>query len=210
MKKTKIICTLGPAVDSFEAMCELLKSGMNGARFNFSHGTHESHKATLDLLRSAMESTGICAATILDTKGPEIRIKTFENGPVELKKGQAFTFHTDDVAGNENQVSVTFAGLTNDVHEGSVILVDDGLISLVVESVEDTAIVCRVENGGKLSNNKSINLPGASVSLPALTDRDREDLRFAAENDYDYVAASFVRSASDLEEIRACLDSFGG
>lgn len=210
MKKTKIICTLGPAVNSFEAMCELLKCGMNGARFNFSHGTHESHKATLDMLRKAMESTGICAATILDTKGPEIRVKTFENGPVELKKGQTFTLHTDDVAGDENQVSVTFSGLTNDVHEGSIILIDDGLISLVVEKVDAPSIVCRVENGGKISNNKSINLPGASVSLPALTDRDREDLRFAAENDYDYVAASFVRSASDLKEIRECLDSFGG
>lgn len=210
MRKTKIICTLGPAVDSLDSISSLLRIGMNGARFNFSHGTHESHKATLDLLRQAMKETGLCAATILDTKGPEIRIKTFENGPVELVKGQEFTLRTDDVSGDADKVSVTFEKLADDLNVGSVILVDDGLISMRVEKIEPPSIVCRVESGGTLSNNKSINLPGSSVSLPALTDRDREDLRFAVENDFDYVAASFVRSASDLAEIRACLDSFGG
>ena len=210
MRKTKIICTLGPAVDSVEAISELLRSGMNGARFNFSHGTHASQKATLDNLRAAMAATGICAAAILDTKGPEIRVKTFENGPVELREGQSFTLRTDEVAGDETQVTVTYAGHCEDLHIGDTILLDDGLISIRVESIAAPAIVCRVENGGRLSNNKSINIPGAAISLPALTERDRADLRFAAENGFDYIAASFVRSASDMAEIRACLDSCGG
>lgn len=210
MRKTKIICTLGPAVDNVESISKLLRLGMNGARFNFSHGSHESQLATLKNLREAMAATGLTAATVLDTKGPEIRIKTFEAGPVELAEGQSFTLRTDSVAGDETQVSVTFPGLADDVKVGGEILIDDGLISLIVEKIEGCAIVCRVENGGKLSNNKSINIPGAAISLPALTERDRADLRFAVENDFDFVAASFVRSAADVAEIRACLDGCGG
>ena len=210
MRKTKIICTLGPAVDNTESIGKLLRLGMNGARFNFSHGSHESHSVTLANLRRAMAETGLTAATILDTKGPEIRIKTFAKGPVELSAGQSFTLHTSDVPGDENGVSVTFPGLCADVSVGGEILIDDGLISLVVEEIADGAVRCRVENGGRLSNNKSINIPGAKISLPALTERDRADLRFAAENDFDYVAASFVRSAADVAEIRACLDDCGG
>jgi len=210
MRKTKIICTLGPAVDSVEAMSRLLRLGMNGARFNFSHGTHESQLATLERLRSAMKETGITAALILDTKGPEIRVKTFAQGPVTLGEGDIFTLRTDDVEGSREQVSVTYPGLCGDISVGSTILVDDGLISLRVEGIEPPCIRCRVENGGKLSNNKSINIPGAKIKLPALTERDRGDLRFAVEQGYDYIAASFVRSAEDVAEIRACLDSCGG
>ncbi len=210
MRKTKVICTLGPAVDSVEAISKLLRLGMNGARFNFSHGSHESQLATLERLRTAMNETGLCAALILDTKGPEIRIKTFAEGPVELREGEMFTLRTDEVEGTAQQVSVTYPGLAEDISVGDTILVDDGLISLRVESIAAPAIYCRVENGGRLSNNKSINIPGASISLPALTERDKADLRFAAENGFDYIAASFVRSAADMAEIRACLDSCGG
>lgn len=210
MRKTKVICTLGPAVDSTEAISRLLREGMNGARFNFSHGSHESQLATLEKLRAAMEETGLSAALILDTKGPEIRIKTFAEGSAELKCGGCFTLRTDEVEGTAEQISVTYPGLAEDVSVGSTVLIDDGLISLRVEAIEERAIVCRVENGGRLSNNKSINIPGAAISLPALTERDRNDLRFAAEQGFDYVAASFVRSASDVAEIRSCLDSFGG
>ena len=210
MRKTKIICTLGPAVDNEEAMKRLLTLGMNGARFNFSHGSHESHFATLERLRAAMEETGLSAALILDTKGPEIRIKTFAEGFAELHSGDSFVLHTDDVIGSSEGISVTYPKLGEDVSVGSTILIDDGLISMRVESISENAISCRVENGGRLSNNKSINIPGAAISLPALTERDRNDLRFAVEQGFDYIAASFVRSASDIAEIRACLDSCGG
>ncbi|MBR2879273.1 MAG: pyruvate kinase [Oscillospiraceae bacterium] len=210
MRKTKVICTLGPAVDSTEAISRLLRLGMNGARFNFSHGSHESQLATLQRLRSAMSETGLTAAIILDTKGPEIRIKTFTEGGVQLQSGEKFILRTDEVEGSKEQVSVTYPGLAEDISVGSTILVDDGLISLKVESIDAPSIICRVENGGRLSNNKSINIPGASISLPALTDKDRADLRFAVEQGFDYIAASFVRSASDMAEIRSCLDSCGG
>lgn len=210
MRKTKIICTLGPAVDSIDAIKQLLLSGMNGARFNFSHGTHESHRATLDRLRTACTETGCNVATILDTKGPEIRIKTFAGGPVTLNEGDAFTLCTGEVEGNREMVSVTYPKLDRELCPGCTVLIDDGLVSMVVEEIEAGRIRCRVENGGVLSNNKSINLPGTSISLPAITDKDREDLRFAVENDFDYVAASFVRSAGDVREVRRTLDSFGG
>ncbi len=210
MRKTKVICTLGPAVDSVESISRLLRLGMNGARFNFSHGSHETQLATLERLRAAMSETGLSAAVILDTKGPEIRIKTFADGPVELREGDSFTLRTDEVEGTAEQVSVTYPGLGEDIAPGSLILVDDGLISLRVENISGCAIVCRVENGGRLSNNKSINIPGAAIKLPALTERDKGDLRFAVEQGFDYIAASFVRSAEDLAEIRSYLDSCGG
>ena len=210
MRKTKIICTLGPAVDSAEAISELLRLGMNGARFNFSHGSHESQKKTLDHLRAAMCETGLSAAVILDTKGPEIRIKSFADGPIQLSAGDEFTLRTDEVEGNACEVSVTYGGLCADVAVGGRILIDDGLISMKIEAIEENALRCRVENGGKLSNNKSINIPGAKIALPALTEKDKGDLRFAAEQGFDYVAASFVRSKRDVQEIRACLDSCGG
>ncbi len=210
MRKTKIICTLGPAVDSEEMVRKLIIAGMNAARFNFSHGTHESHLAQLLKLRRVRDELGCPVAAIMDTKGPEIRIKTFKNGPVELKKGDTFTLTTADCEGDNTKVSVTYLNLHEEVAPGNHILVDDGLIDLLVESINGKEITCTVENGGPLSNNKSINIPNVHILLPSLTDKDREDLKFACENDFDFIAASFVRKASDVEDIRACLHEHGG
>ncbi len=209
-RKTKIVCTLGPSVDSEEMLRKLILTGMNCARFNFSHGTHETQLATLTKLKRARDELGRPVATMLDTKGPEIRIKTFKNGPITLAEGQSFTLSTWDGEGDENWVSVTYQNLHKEVSPGTRILIDDGLVELKVESIEDQQIHCAVVTGGTLSNNKSINIPDTKIQLPALTDKDREDLRFAAENDFDFVAASFVRKASDVEEIRAELSKWGG
>ena len=210
MRKTKIICTLGPAVDSEEMIRKLILAGMNAARFNFSHGTHESHLAQLTKLKRVRDELGIPVAAILDTKGPEIRIKTFKDGRIELKKDDTFTLTTAECEGTAERVSVTYANLHNEVAPGNHILVDDGLIDLLVQEIKGQEIVCVVENGGPLSNNKSINIPNVHILLPSLTEKDKEDLKFAAENDFDFIAASFVRKASDVEDIRACLHEFGG
>ena len=210
MRKTKIICTLGPAVDSEETIRKLILAGMNAARFNFSHGTHESHRAQLLKLKRVRDELGAPVATILDTKGPEIRVRAFADGAVTLERGQAFTLTTDDVPGDGKRVSVTYANLHNEVGPGCRILVDDGLIELLVQQVCGHEIHCTVENGGALSSNKSINIPDVHILLPSLTDKDREDIRFAVENDFDFIAASFVRKASDVEDIRAELRKHGG
>ena len=210
MRKTKIICTLGPAVDSEEMIRKLILAGMNAARFNFSHGTHESHLAQLTKLKRVRDDLGIPVAAILDTKGPEIRIKTFKDGRIELKKDDTFTLTTAECEGTAERVSVTYANLHNEVAPGNHILVDDGLIDLLVQEIKGQEIVCVVENGGPLSNNKSINIPNVHILLPSLTEKDKEDLKFAAENDFDFIAASFVRKASDVEDIRACLHEYGG
>ncbi len=210
MRKTKIICTLGPAVDSDEMLRELILAGMNCARFNFSHGTHETQLATLTKLKRVRDELGRPVATMLDTKGPEIRVKTFKDGPVTLTEGGSFTLTTRDVEGDAQQVSVTYANLHQEVDKGTRILIDDGLIELTVDFIEGQDIHCVVTTGGTLSNNKSINIPDTKIQLPALTDKDREDLRFAAENDFDFVAASFIRKASDVEDIRAELSKWGG
>ena len=210
MRKTKIICTLGPSADTEEVIKALIKSGMNAARFNFSHDTHEKHLEKLNKLRHVRDVMGVPVATILDTKGPEIRIKSFENGPITLEKGQTFTLHTEDVPGDNTRVSVTYGNLHKEVDVGCRILVDDGLIELDVTEIKGKEIVCHVENGGPLSSNKSINIPSVHIQLPAITEKDKEDLKFAVENDFDFIAASFVRKASDVEEIRAVLHGFGG
>ena len=210
MRNTKIICTLGPAVDNEETLRELILAGMNCARFNFSHGTHESHLATLVRLRRVRDELGVPVATMLDTKGPEIRIKSFAGGPVTLVKDQEFILTTEDVPGDEHQVSVTYENLHNELTPGCRVLVDDGLIELKVQKIEGRRIHCTVDDGGVLSNNKSINIPGVPIQLPSLTGKDREDLKFAAEQDYDFIAASFVRKASDVEDIRAGLHQYGG
>ena len=209
-RKTKVICTLGPAVDDEEMIRKLIRAGMNAARFNFSHGTHESHLATLNKVRRIRDELGAAVATILDTKGPEIRIKTFENGPVTLREGDKFTLTTRDVPGDAGIVSVTYADLHKELESGCRVLIDDGLIELTVDGIQGQDIACTVRSGGTLSNNKSINIPGVSIHLPSLTEKDRDDLRFAAEQDFDFVAASFVRKASDVEDIRACLRECGG
>ena len=210
MRKTKVICTLGPAVYSEETLRELILAGMNCARFNFSHGTHESHLATLVRLRRVRDELGAPVATMLDTKGPEIRIKSFAGGPVTLVKDQDFTLTTEDVPGDEHQVSVTYENLHNELAPGCRVLVDDGLVELQVQKIEGRRILCTVDNGGVLSNNKSINIPDVHIQLPSLTEKDKEDLKFAVEQDYDFIAASFVRKASDVEDIRACLREYGG
>ena len=210
MRKTKIICTMGPAVDDEEKLRELMLNGMDAARFNFSHGTHESHLATLNKVKRVRDELGIAVATILDTKGPEIRIKTFENGPVTLAEGDKFTLTTRDVPGDASIVSVTYADLHKELQSGCRVLMDDGLIELNVDSISGQDIACTVRSGGPLSNNKSINIPDVSIHLPSLTEKDREDIRFAVEQDFDFIAASFVRKASDVEDIRACLKENGG
>ncbi len=210
IRKTKIVCTLGPAVDSEEMLRKLILTGMDCARFNFSHGTHESQLATYTRLCRVRDELGRPVATMLDTKGPEIRIKTFQEGPVTLAEEGEFILTTRDVPGDGKQVSVTYENLHKEVEVGTRILIDDGLIQLSVASIQGQDIHCTVLVGGSLSNNKSINIPDTKIQLPALTDKDREDLRFAAENDFDYVAASFIRKASDIQEIREELAKWGG
>ena len=210
MRKTKIICTMGPAVDNEEMLRSLMLSGMNAARFNFSHGTHESHLALLNKVKHVRDDLGAAVATILDTKGPEIRIKTFEDGPVTLAEGADFTLTTRDVPGDCTIVSVTYADLHKELSPGCRVLIDDGLIELEVREISGQDILCTVKCGGPLSSNKSINIPDVHIHLPSLTEKDRDDLRFAVEQDFDFVAASFVRKASDVEDIRACLREYGG
>ena len=210
MRKTKIICTLGPAVDNEDMIRALIRGGMNAARFNFSHGNHADHLERLNRLKAIRDSMGRPVATILDTKGPEIRIKTFETQSVELKSGETFTLTTLDVPGNQSRVSVTYENLHQEVEPGQQILIDDGLVAIRVDRIEERDIICTVENGGPLSANKSINIPGAHIQLPALTERDAEDIRFGVENDFDFIAASFVRQAADVEAIRKVLHDCGG
>ncbi len=211
MRKTKIICTLGPASDSDEMIRELMLAGMNCARFNFSHGSHEEHKARFDKVIAARRELDLPVATLLDTKGPEIRLRDFENGSIELKEGQHFTLTTDEtVIGNENIVSVTFKEMTHDVIPGSTILIDDGLVALSVESIEGNDIHCVVMNGGKISNKKGVNIPNIDVSMPFISEKDRSDIIFGCELGFEYLAASFTRTAQDILDIREILDEHGG
>ncbi len=210
MRKTKIICTLGPAVDDEGTIKDLILGGMNAARFNFSHGTHASHLAQLDKLRKVRSDLGLPIATIMDTKGPEIRIKTFENGPVTLNAGGEFILTTEDVPGDERRVSVTYDNLHAELTQGCRILLDDGLIELLVKEIKDKEIFCEVKNGGILSSNKSVNIPAVQFLLPSLTPKDEEDLRFAVEQSFDFIAASFIRKASDVDDIRRTLKKYGG
>ena len=210
MRKTKIICTMGPAVDNEEQLRTLVLAGMDAARFNFSHGTHESHLATLVKVKRVRDELGAAVATILDTKGPEIRVKSFESGPVTLVEGDKFTLTTSEVPGTSERVSVTYSNLHNELRPGCRVLIDDGLIELQVSEIRGQDIECTLVCGGELSSNKSINIPDVHIQLPSLTEKDREDLRFAVEQDFDFVAASFVRKASDVEDIRACLHEYGG
>lgn len=210
MRKTKIICTLGPASESEEMIEKLMKAGMNVARFNFSHGTHEEHMAKFDKVVKLRRELGIPVATLLDTRGPEIRVRDFKDGQIELKAGQKFTLTTDEIVGDENKVSVTYKDLPKDVKEGGTILIDDGLIALTIDKVTDTDIECTVQNGGPVSNHKGVNVPGADLTMPFISDQDREDLIFGCETGFDYIAASFTRTASDIREMRHILEEHGG
>ena len=210
MRKTKIICTLGPAVDSPDMIRALIRGGMNAARFNFSHGNHKDHLARLQMFTAVRDSMGRAVATILDTKGPEIRIRSFSTKSIELKAGDPFTLTARDIIGDNTQVSVTYANLPTEVDPGQQILIDDGLVGIQVKEINGQDILCTVTNGGTLSANKSINIPGAHIQLPALTEQDIADIRFGIENDFDYIAASFIRQAADVAAIRQVLRTYGG
>ena len=210
IRKTKIICTLGPAVDDEDMIRTLIRTGMDAARFNFSHGDHEEQLGRLNMLKSVRDAMGRPVATILDTKGPEIRIRSFGTKTVTLQAGAPFTLTTDEVVGDESRVSVSYSKLHEELRPGNEVLIDDGLVAIRVERIEGHDILCTVENGGSLSANKSINIPGVHIHLPALTEKDVEDIRFGVENDFDFIAASFVRRASDVEAVRQILRRFGG
>ena len=210
MRKTKIVCTLGPATDREGVLREMLLAGMNVARFNFSHGTYEEHKARMDELVRLRDRYDLPVATMLDTKGPEIRTCNFKEGSVMLVEGQEFCLTTEDVEGDNEQVSVTYKGLPRDVKVGSEVLIDDGLIAMEVIHKTDTNVYCRVKNGGKVSNHKGINLPGTEVSMEFLSERDKEDLLFGISQDFDFVAASFTRNADDVNQLRQFLKDNGG
>lgn len=207
MRKTKIVCTLGPAVDSEEMLRSMLQAGMNVARFNFSHGSHPEHKKRLDLLKKLRQEMNLPVAAMMDTKGPEIRLGDFEQGSVELKQGQEFTLTTRDVLGNDQLCSITYRDLPGDVSVGSAILLDDGLIRLTVLEISGGDIRCRVENSGPIKNHKGVNVPSVRLSMPYLSQQDKDDILFAAEQDFDFISASFVRSAADVMDIRRLLSS---
>lgn len=206
LRKTKIICTLGPASESEEVIRELMLAGMNVARLNFSHGTHEEQRGKLERVKRVREELGLPVALLLDTKGPEIRTGEFEKGKVELKKGQTFVLTTEDVLGNEGKVSITYKNLVKDVQEGDSILIDDGLIGLKVVKVTEKEIICSVENGGTVSNKKGINVPGVELKMPFISKKDKDDILFAVKEGFDYIAASFTRTADDILEIRRILE----
>ena len=208
MRKTKIICTLGPSTDKDGVLRELIANGMNVARFNFSHGSHEEHKGRLDLLKSLREELGKPVAALLDTKGPEIRLKDFKNGTEMLEAGQAFTLTTRDVEGTKEICSITYQDLPQDVAPGGTIMLDDGLIKLQIQTVNDTDIVCTVLNNGKIKNKKGVNVPGVHLSMPYMSQRDKDDIIFGIEQGFDFIAASFVRTAQDVYEIRNLLNEY--
>ena len=208
MRKTKIICTLGPSTDKDGVLRELIANGMNVARFNFSHGSHEEHKGRLDLLKSLREELGKPVAALLDTKGPEIRLKDFKNGTEMLEAGQTFTLTTRDVEGTKEICSITYKDLPQDVTPGGTIMLDDGLIKLQIQTVNDTDIVCTVLNNGKIKNKKGVNVPGVHLSMPYMSQRDKDDIIFGIEQGFDFIAASFVRTAQDVYEIRNLLNEY--
>ena len=208
MRKTKIICTLGPSTDKEGVLCELVANGMNVARFNFSHGSHEEHQGRLEKLKAIREELGLPVAALLDTKGPEIRLKDFKNGVEMLEAGQLFTLTTRDVEGTKEICSITYKDLPQDVQPGGAIMLDDGLIKLQVQTVNDTDIVCKVLNNGKIKNKKGVNVPGVHLSMPYMSQRDRDDIIFGVQQGFDFIAASFVRTAQDVYDIRNLLNEY--
>ena len=211
MRKTKIICTLGPAVDSEEMIKALIENGMDAARLNFSHGTHDEHRVRIERIRQVAASMGANIPLILDTKGPEIRTREFKDGSVILKEGSSFTLYASkDHEGDENGVSITYPYLAEEVEKGTSILIDDGLCSLTVTSINGPDVVCRVNNTSKVSNHKSINIPGVDIDQPFISETDRADILFGIEMDVDYISASFVRTADDVKKMRKLLNVNGG
>ncbi|WP_320822148.1 pyruvate kinase PykF [Reinekea sp.] len=211
MRKTKIVCTVGPASESKEMLTKLVQAGMNVMRLNFSHGDYEEHGARILNIREVVQETGIKVAILLDTKGPEIRTMNVTNGDVLLEAGQTFTLTTDQsISGDKTAVAVTYPELPNDLSVGNTVLLDDGLIQLTVTEIAGPEVICRVENTGELGNKKGVNLPGVSVKLPALSEKDKSDIVWGCGQEVDFIAASFIRKASDVDEIRALLVANGG
>ncbi|MEE1248450.1 MAG: pyruvate kinase [Lachnospiraceae bacterium] len=210
MRKTKIICTMGPSTEKGDTLKQLVLAGMNVARMNFSHGDFDEHGGRLAKLKEIRKETGRPVAALLDTKGPEIRLGDFETGKIELQKGQDFTLTARDIMGNQNEVSITYKQLPKDVKAGSSILLDDGLIGLEVKEVVGDDIHCVVLNGGPVSNHKGVNVPGTDLSMEYLSEKDKADIIWGAQNDVDFIAASFVREAADVTAIRELLKANGG
>ena len=210
MKKTKIICTMGPNTNDESLMRKLVQNGMDIARFNFSHGDHEEQKGRMDMLKKIREEENKPIAILLDTKGPEIRTRDFEGGKAELKAGDFFTLTTRDLVGDSTITSITYKDLYKDVQIGTHILIDDGLIELQVTSISGEDILCTVITGGPVSNHKGINVPDVHLNMPYLSEVDQSDILFGIEQDVDFIAASFVRSAKDVLEIRELLNANGG
>lgn len=210
MKKTKIICTLGPAVDNPDVLEKLILAGMDVGRINFSHGNYQDQQSRIETFKQVRERVGKPVALLLDTKGPEIRIGKFENGGIELKEGNIFTLVNEEILGNENKVSVSYKSLYKEVEVGTKILINDGLIKVEVIEIKNTDIVCKVIDGGKLTNTKSINIPGMVINLPSPTEKDIEDIKFGIKAGFDYIAASFVRTPQDVLNIKKVLEENNG
>ena len=210
MRKTKIVCTIGPASSSEEVFAEMCKAGLNVARLNFSHGTHEEHQHKFDMIHKVRKALGLPIAIMLDTKGPEYRIRTFKNKKITLKDGDPFTFTTRQVDGDETIVSVSYAGLANDLSVGDTVLVNNGLVIFEVEGIDGTEIHCRVVTGGELSDCKSMSFPHKVLEQVYLSEQDKDDLLFGIKNEVDYVAASFVSTKQDVADLRSFLDENGG
>lgn len=210
MRKTKIVCTLGPSTDKDDVLRQLMLEGMNVARCNFSHGSYEEHKKRMDRIKKFRKELGLPVAILLDTKGPEVRLKSFKDGKVVLEEGQLFTLTADEVEGTKEKVSVTYSRLYEDLEEGMKVLIDDGLIEMKVEKVDRNSIICRVINGGTISNNKGVNVPEVDLSMPYISDKDREDILFGISQDVDFIAASFVQKKEDILQLRKLLEKNGG
>lgn len=210
MRKTKLICTIGPASENEQTLIKMIEAGMNVARLNFSHGSHEEHKRKIELICSAREKTGAPIAIMLDTKGPEYRIRTFENGKITLADGDTFIFTTDEVEGNQERVSVNYKGLVNDLNVGDCITVNNGMVVFEVQELKGNDVICKVVTGGVLSNKKSMSFPNKVMSGPYLSEQDKADLLFGIENGVDFVAASFVSTKQDALDLRNFLDAHGG
>ncbi len=210
MRKTKIICTIGPASENEETLTQMCLAGMNVARMNFSHGSHEEHKRKMDLVKKVREKLNLPIAIMLDTKGPEYRIRTFADGKVTVKEGDLFTFTTDEIEGDETRVSVNYKGLIDDLAVGDRILVNNGLVIFEVQKLKGNDAICRVVVGGEMSNRKSMCFPNKVMTGPYLSEQDKSDLLFGIENDVDFIAASFVSTRKDMEDMRAFLNANGG
>ena len=210
MRKTKIICTMGPATDDIEVLRAMARAGMNVARFNFSHGSHEEHKQRIDRVKAVREEYNLPIALLLDTKGPEIRTGDMQDGKIFLKKGDQIRLTPRACLGTPNKISITYPDLYQDVQAGTSILIDDGLIELRVEQTQEQDILCRVLNDGAVSNHKGINVPDVHLSIPYLSDKDKSDIKFGIEQGVDFIAASFVRTADDVQQLRMLLDENGG